>query len=88
MQLSRYVKFRDERFGGVLFETQGEKVFALNKTAAAILHELLAGYDVGAVVARLRGRFRDPSNLIEKDVETLIEQLQAKGLVTDSHSQQ
>ena len=35
MQLAKYVKFREEKFGGVLFETRSEKVFTLNPTALA-----------------------------------------------------
>ena len=27
MKLAKYVKFREEKFGGVLFETRSEKVF-------------------------------------------------------------
>lgn len=84
MQLSRYVKFRDERFGGVLFETQGEKVFALNKTAAAIMHELLEGFDTETIATRLRDRFQDPSGIIEQDVASLIDRLQTEGLIVKS----
>lgn len=84
MELARYVKFRDERFGGVLFETQGEKVFALNKTATAILHELLAGYETETIAEHLKGRFRDPAATITQDVASLIDQLHAKGLIVPS----
>ena len=33
MLLAKYVKYREEKFGGVLFETRSPKVFALNPTA-------------------------------------------------------
>jgi hypothetical protein len=36
MRLAKNVKFREEKFGGVLFETRSEKVFTLNATAAAV----------------------------------------------------
>lgn len=84
MELARYVKFRDERFGGVLFETQGEKVFALNKTAAAILHELLAGYETETIAEHLKDRFRGSSATIAQDVASLVGQLHAKGLIVQS----
>ena len=40
MQLAKFVKFREEKFGGVLFETRSEKVFTLNPTAAAVVREI------------------------------------------------
>ena len=43
MRLAKSVKFREEKFGGVLFETRSEKVFTLNPTAAAVVRELQAG---------------------------------------------
>ena len=42
MQLAKYVKFREEKFGGVLFETRSEKVFTLNPTATAVVREIQA----------------------------------------------
>ena len=39
MRLAKFVKFREEKFGGVLFETRSEKVFTLNPTAAAVVRE-------------------------------------------------
>ena len=33
MRLAKHVKFREEKFGGVLFETRSEKVFTLTPTA-------------------------------------------------------
>src|SRR5678815_1839104 len=43
MRLAKSVKFREEKFGGVLFETRSEKVFTLNPTAAAVVREIQAG---------------------------------------------
>jgi hypothetical protein len=81
MQLAKYVKFREEQFGGVLFETQTEKVYTLNSAAAAIIQELRAGYDADQIAARLKGRFADPDGKIERDVRALIGELQKKGLL-------
>jgi hypothetical protein len=36
MRLAKFVKFREEKVGGVLFETRSEKVFTLNPTATAL----------------------------------------------------
>ena len=81
MQLAKYVKFREEHFGGVLFETQSEKVYALNPTAAAVIREIKAGTPPGDIAARLKPRFQAPEGTIERDVQALFAELQEKGLV-------
>jgi hypothetical protein len=83
MQLARYVKFREEQFGGVLFETQTEKVYTLNPTGAAIIREIRSGADPSQIAARLKDKFQGPAGLIERDVHALIEDLQQKGLIKD-----
>jgi hypothetical protein len=86
MQLVKHVKFREEKFGGVLFETQSEKVYTLNPTAAAVVREIKAGGDASAIATRLRDRFQDPTGKIEQEVLMLIQDLRDKGLVADSVS--
>lgn len=81
MQLARYVKFREEKFGGVLFETRSEKVFTLNPTATAVVREIQAGADENAIVDRLQDRFEDRSGAIARDVAALIAELRQRGLV-------
>jgi hypothetical protein len=56
MRLARYVKFREEKFGGVLFETRSEKVYTLNPTAAAVLREIQSGRPK-AIRDRLKERY-------------------------------
>jgi len=84
MRLAKNVKFREEKFGGVLFETRSEKVFTLNPTAAAIVRELGVAHDEREIARRLKDRFDDPSNAIEREVFTLIAELREKGLLEDS----
>ena len=84
MRLAKFVKFREEKFGGVLFETRSEKVFTLNPTAAAVVREIEAGCDDSEIASRLKARFEDPAGSIEKEVATLLAELRAKGLVEDS----
>jgi hypothetical protein len=84
MQLAKYVKFREEKFGGVLFETRSEKVFTLNATAAAVVRELAAGGDGTEIAARLMTQFSGPPAAIEREVQALIGDLQRRGLVEDS----
>jgi hypothetical protein len=83
MQLAKYVKFREEKFGGVLFETRTEKVFTLNPVATAVVREIEAGRAAPEIVRRMKERFRDPNHAIEKEAEAFIADLRAKGLVED-----
>lgn len=81
MRLAKYVKFREEKFGAVLFETRSEKVFTLNPTATAIVRELEAGGDEGAIAARLKARFDDQDGAIEREVVSFIADLRQRGLL-------
>lgn len=84
MRLAKFVKFREEKFGGVLFETRSEKVFTLNPTAAAAVKEIQAGHDEREIERRLRERFDDPSGALAREVSALIADLRQKGLVEDA----
>ena len=81
MKLARYVKFREEKFGGVLFETRSEKVFTLNGTAAAVVREISAGGAEEDISARLRQRFLDQGGTIEREATAFIAELRERGLV-------
>ena len=83
MRLTKYVKFREEKFGGVLFETRSEKVFTLNPVATAVVREINTGCEAAEIVRRLKDRFHDPSQAIEKEAAAFIADLRAKGLVED-----
>jgi putative mycofactocin binding protein MftB len=82
MRLAKYVKFREEKFGGVLFETRSEKVFTLNPTATAIVREIEAGHDEREIAQRLKERFND-NDAIEREVVAFITDLRQKGLAED-----
>ncbi|HBL19200.1 MAG: hypothetical protein A2X36_10155 [Elusimicrobia bacterium GWA2_69_24] len=81
MKLAQYVKFREEKFGGVLFETRSERVFTLSPTGAAVVREIAGGGDEAAIVARLKARFQDPSGAIEREATEFLAFLKEKGLV-------
>ena len=81
MQLNKHVKFREERFGGVLFETQTEKVYTLNPTAAAVIREIKAGTEPAQIAARLKSQFQDPHGTLERDINALVDDLREKGLI-------
>lgn len=84
MRLPKFVKFREEKFGGVLFETRSEKVFTLNPTAAAVVREIHAGREEREIASRLKDRFDDPAGSIEREVAALLAELKSRGLVEDS----
>jgi PqqD family protein of HPr-rel-A system len=84
MKLARYVKFREEKFGGVLFETRSEKVFALNPTASAIVREIASsGRDEGALLAQLKERFEGNKDTIEREVGAFLGELRSRELIED-----
>ncbi len=81
MQLAKYVKFREEKFGGVLFETRSEKVFTLSPTATAVVREMERGGDEREIAMRLKDHFHDPDGAIEREVAAFLADLREKGLV-------
>jgi PqqD family protein of HPr-rel-A system len=84
MRLAKFVKFREENFGGVLFETRSEKVFTINPTAAAVVREIQSGGSEDEIAARLKARYDDAGGALEREVRALIADLRSKGLVEDS----
>jgi hypothetical protein len=83
MQLAKYVKFREEKFGGVLFETRSEKVFTLNAVGAAVVREINTGCDEKVLVARLKDRYQDRGDALEREALAFIADLRQKGLLQD-----
>ncbi len=83
MKLAKYTKFREEKFGGVLFETRSEKVYSLNPTAAAVVREIAPGVDERQIVERLKARFRDADSALEREALTFLAELRQKGLLED-----
>jgi hypothetical protein len=83
MKLAKYTKFREEKFGGVLFDTRSEKVFSLNPTAAALVRQLRAGCDEHGIVEHLEAHFRAADGSIEREAKAFIASLRQQGLVED-----
>lgn len=81
MRLAKFVKVREEKFGGVLFETRSEKVFTLNPTAMAVVREIEAGHDEREIAMRLKERFNDSTDVIEREVVAFIAELRQRSLV-------
>src|SRR4029078_9791607 len=72
MRFSKYVKFREEKFGGVLFETRSEKVYTLNEVASAVVREIRAGGDERIVIARFTGRLEVSEGRVEREARAFI----------------
>ena len=84
MKFAEYVKFRKERFGGVLFETRSEKVFALNATAAAVATEIMAGTPRDAIADKLKTAFAgDDPDRIEAEATGFVQELIDNGLAEE-----
>lgn len=82
MKLAKFVKFREEKFGAVLFETRSEKVYTLNPTGAAVVREIVAEAN-GDVVERLKAKYDDKSGSMEAEAKAFIADLKTKGLITE-----
>ena len=83
MKLAKYVKFRAEKFGGVLFETRSEKVYTLNPTATAIIRALESGATPSEIADRVKAEFEGNAVEIEQEINELLADLRGKGLVED-----
>ena len=83
MRLARHVKFREEKFGGVLFETRSEKVYTLTPTAAAVVQEIAGGRATQEIAPSLAERYHGADGAIEREVNAFLAELRDKGLVED-----
>jgi len=83
MKLAKYTKFREEKFGGVLFETRSEKVYCLNATAAAVVREAIPGLAEDEIIERLITRFQGTPEDIATQARGFISNLRQKLLLED-----
>ena len=83
MKLARYTKFREQKFGGVLFETRAEKVFSLNPTGAAIVRAIGSGCDEAGLIERLEQQFADAAGTLAGEVRAFVTELRSQGLLED-----
>jgi hypothetical protein len=83
MKLAPFVKFREEKFGAVLFETRSEKVFTLSQTGAAVVREVITGADAKTVIENLKVKYDDKSGKMAEEASAFIASLKEKGLITE-----
>src|SRR3954466_10176779 len=72
MKLAPFVKFREEKFGAVLFETRSEKVYTLSPTGAAVVREVIAGAEAATLVAKLSEKFEDPTGKMAAEATSFL----------------
>ncbi|OGS33936.1 MAG: hypothetical protein A3J82_03635 [Elusimicrobia bacterium RIFOXYA2_FULL_69_6] len=83
MKLAPFVKFREEKFGAVLFETRSEKVYTLSPTGAAVVREIVSGADAQSLVSNLQKKFSDKTGKMAQEAESFLAELKKKGLVAE-----
>ncbi len=83
MKLAPFVKFREEKFGAVLFETRSEKVYTLSPTGAAVVREIVAGADSASLFGKLKEKYEDPTGNMEKEAAGFLTDLKGKGLIVE-----
>jgi hypothetical protein len=83
MKLAPFVKFREEKFGAVLFETRSEKVYTLSQTGAAVVREVIAGADAKTLIDNLKVKYEDTTGRMAIEAAAFLATLREKGLVTE-----
>ena len=83
MKLAPFVKFREEKFGAVLFETRSEKVYTLSPTGAAVVREIVAGATSADLPTKLKAKYDDPTGKMAQEAESFLSQLKEKGLIIE-----
>ena len=83
MKLAPFVKFREEKFGAVLFETRCEKVYTLSPTGAAVVREIVAGAASAELPAKLKEKYEDASGKMAAEAAAFLSQLKEKGLIIE-----
>jgi hypothetical protein len=81
VELGKYVKWRSEKFGAVIFDTLSEKVYVTNEVGKDILCLFAEGLDTAASVARLREEYDGDEAQIASDVAAFEHELQERELI-------
>jgi len=62
-----------------------EAAYSLNETAARVALLIADGLSVNVIVERLAVEYRQPTDLVSREVHRLIEDFRAKGLIEPAH---
>ncbi|MCM8804304.1 MAG: PqqD family protein [Candidatus Omnitrophica bacterium] len=82
MELKKFVKIREEKFGAVIFDTLREKVFVTNETGKDILNLLKDGKQIEEIIDILKEKYEKNGDEIRIDVNKFISQLKENGIIT------
>lgn len=75
MEFREYIKIREEKFGSVIFDTLGEKVFITNKTGSVILQLLKENKLFEEIIEYLLDRYDEDGSIVTKEVISFIDSL-------------
>ena len=81
MNFMKYVKWRGEKFGAVIFDTLSEKVYVTNETGRDVLGLIGEGMDAEAIAKNMGEAHEGEASQIESDVCEFVASLQSAGLV-------
>ena len=62
-----------------------EAAYSLNETAARVAALISDGLSVPAIIERLAAEYLQPTDLVSAEVQLLIEDFRAKGLIEPAH---
>jgi hypothetical protein len=80
-RISSDVVTRDIDEGLLLVNLQTGKTWKLNHVGAAVCRGIEGGVDVAMIIADLARRYRVGAETLQKDVDALVDDLRAQGLV-------
>ena len=83
MELTKFVRARDEECGLVIFETMKENVFISNETGKEIFNLLKDGMSRDEVLEKLKQSYDTDESTITKEVDEFISQLKENNIVKE-----
>lgn len=80
MNLGKFVKSREEKFGAAIFDTLKEKVYVTNTCGRRILSLVKEGKDKNDIIKTLKQEFDAPDEVITADVAEFLNSLKDNNL--------
>jgi Coenzyme PQQ synthesis protein D (PqqD) len=81
-RLHAHVTFTETETGAVLLDTHRGRYWQMNGTAAVVVRHLVQEGDVQSAVADLCERYPESTDDVVVDIQRVVEELRAAGLVT------
>jgi len=83
MKLKDFVKFRKEKFGGVIFDTLREKVFITNETGSEVLELIEKNYSVEKIIDYMEENYDVEKEELKEEIEKFILILKENSIIED-----